>query len=93
MDKYPQDHEIVNYVLSVQDLEEITTYGGDDLQTFSNEQIDLLSEEIKDVQTGERISKFRARKRADVDRMLQMASIGLKRPLSDFEAVYLTDWE
>ena len=49
--------------------------------------------EIKDVQTGERISKFRARKRADVDRMLQMASIGLKRPLSDFEAVYLTDWE
>jgi hypothetical protein len=49
--------------------------------------------EIKDVSTGERISKFRVRKRADVDRMLQMASIGLKRPLSDFEAVYLTDWE
>jgi hypothetical protein len=49
--------------------------------------------EIKDVHTGERISKFRARKRADVDRMLQMASVGLKRPLADFEAVYLTDWE
>ena len=49
--------------------------------------------EIKDVHSGERISKFRARKRADVDRMLQMASIGLKRPLTDFEAVYLTDWE
>jgi len=49
--------------------------------------------EIKDVRSGERISKFRARKRADVDRMLQMASVGLKRPLTDFEAVYLTDWE
>jgi hypothetical protein len=49
--------------------------------------------EIKDVHSGERISKFRARKRADVDRMLQMASVGLKRPLTDFEAVYLTDWE
>ena len=49
--------------------------------------------EIKDVHTGERISKFRARKRSDVDRMLRMASVGLKRPLSDFEAVYLTDWE
>ena len=49
--------------------------------------------EIKDVHSGERISKFRARKRADVDRMLQMASVGLKRPLADFEAVYLTDGE
>lgn len=49
--------------------------------------------EIKDVHTDERISKFRARKRSDVDRMLRMASVGLKRPLTDFEAVYLTDWE
>lgn len=49
--------------------------------------------EIKDVYTGERITKFRARKRSDVDRMLRMASVGLKRPLTDFEAVYLTDWE
>lgn len=49
--------------------------------------------EIKDVHTGERITKFRARRRADVDRMLQMTSVGLRRPLSDFEAVYLTDWE
>lgn len=49
--------------------------------------------EIKDVHTGERISKFRARKRADVDRALQMAKIGLKRPIEDFEAVYITDWE
>ena len=29
--------------------------------------------EIVDVRTGERISKFRARKRADVDRYLKMA--------------------
>jgi len=57
MDKYPQNHEIVNYVLSVEDLEEFTTYGGDELKTFSNEQIDLLSEEIKDVIT-ETITDF-----------------------------------
>jgi hypothetical protein len=49
--------------------------------------------EIKDTHTGERISKFRARKRSDVDRMLRMASVGLKRPITDFEAEYLTDWE
>ena len=49
--------------------------------------------EIIDVKTGERISKFRARKRADVDRSLKMAELGLKRPASDFEARYLTDWE
>lgn len=49
--------------------------------------------EIIDVKTGERISKFRARRRADVDRYLKMAELGLGRPASDFEAVYLTDWE
>jgi hypothetical protein len=49
--------------------------------------------EIKDVKTGERISKFRARKRADVDRYLRMAEIGLERPATDFEAVFITEWE
>lgn len=49
--------------------------------------------EIIDLQTGERVNKFRARKRADVDRALKMAELGLKRPASDFEARYLTDWE
>lgn len=49
--------------------------------------------EIQDVKTGERISKFRARKRADVDRALKMAELGLKRPASDFEAVFITEWE
>lgn len=49
--------------------------------------------EIVDVRTGERISKFRARKRADVDRYLKMAEVGLKRPASDFEARFLADWE
>jgi len=49
--------------------------------------------EIKDVYSGERISKFRARRQADVSRALQMASIGLKRPIEDFEAYYITDWE
>lgn len=49
--------------------------------------------EIRDARTGERISKFRARKRADVTRYLEMARIGLKRPIEDFEAVFITDWE
>jgi hypothetical protein len=49
--------------------------------------------EIVDTKTGERISKFRARRKADVTRALKMAEIGLKRPLSDFEARYITDWE
>ena len=49
--------------------------------------------EIRDARTGERISKFRARKRADVTRYLEMARIGLKRPIEDFEAVFITEWE
>ena len=49
--------------------------------------------EIIDVYTGERISKFRARKRADVDRYLQMAHIGLSRPIEDFEAIFIAEWE
>lgn len=49
--------------------------------------------EIRDVYTGERVSKFRARKRADVDRYLRMAEIGLGRPATDFEAVFITEWE
>lgn len=49
--------------------------------------------EIRDARTGERISKFRARKRADVTRYLEMARLGLKRPIEDFEAVFITDWE
>jgi hypothetical protein len=49
--------------------------------------------EIRDARTGERISKFRARKRADVTRYLEMARIGLKRPIEDFEAVFIAEWE
>lgn len=49
--------------------------------------------EIRDVRTGERISKFRARKQADVTRYLNMAHIGLRRPIEDFEAVFITEWE
>ena len=49
--------------------------------------------EIRDVGTGEKISRFRARRRADVDRYLQMAHIGLARPLTDFEAVFITEWD
>jgi hypothetical protein len=49
--------------------------------------------EIRDARTGERISKFRARRRADVTRYLEMARIGLKRPIEDFEAVFIAEWE
>lgn len=49
--------------------------------------------EIIDVRTGERVSKFRARKHADVVRYLDMARIGLGRPIEDFEAVFITEWE
>ncbi len=48
---------------------------------------------IVDVKTGEIISRFRARRRADIDRYLKMAEIGLRRPASDFEAVFVTDWD
>ena len=47
--------------------------------------------EIKDVNTGERLYKFRARKGADVDRAMSMVRIGLKR--TEIEATFLTEWE
>jgi hypothetical protein len=49
--------------------------------------------EIRDVRTGEKVSRFRARRHADVVRYINMAYIGLKRPIEDFEAVYITDWD
>ena len=49
--------------------------------------------EIRDRRTGERTPKFGARERADVTRYLEMARIGLKRPVEDFEAVFITDGE
>jgi hypothetical protein len=49
--------------------------------------------EIQDVHTGEKISRFRARRKADVTRYLQMAHIGLGRPIEDFEAVFITEWD
>jgi hypothetical protein len=49
--------------------------------------------EIRDVYTGEKISRFRARRQADVTRYLNMAHIGLGRPIEDFEAVFITEWD
>ena len=49
--------------------------------------------EIRDVRTDEKISRFRARRHADVQRYLQMAHIGLGRPIEDFEAVFITEWD
>lgn len=47
--------------------------------------------EIIDVDTNERLYKFRARKRADVDKAMQMVRVGLKK--NNIEARYITDWE
>jgi hypothetical protein len=49
--------------------------------------------EIRDAYTEEKISRFRARRHSDVTRYLEMARIGLNRPIEDFEAVYITDWD
>ncbi len=37
------------------------------------------------------VSRFRARRKADVDRYLQMAYIGLKRSMNDFEARFIAE--
>lgn len=47
--------------------------------------------EIIDVDSGERVYKFRARKRADVDKAMNMVRIGLGK--QNIEARYITDWE
>lgn len=47
--------------------------------------------EIKDVVTGERLYKFRARSGADVDKAMNMVRIGLKK--TEIEASFITDWE
>lgn len=49
--------------------------------------------EIRDVYTGEKVSRFRARRQADVTRYLNMAHIGLGRPIEEFEAVFITEWD
>ena len=49
--------------------------------------------EIRDVRTDEKISRFRARRQSDVTRYLNMAHIGLGRPIEDFEAVFITEWD
>lgn len=47
--------------------------------------------EIKDVDTGERLYKFRARKGADVDKAMDMVRIGLKK--TNIEASFIAEWE
>ena len=37
------------------------------------------------------VSRFRARRKADVDRYLKMAHIGLKRSMNDFEARFVSE--
>jgi len=49
--------------------------------------------EIRDARTEEKISRFRARRKSDVTRYLNMAHIGLGRPIEDFEAVFITEWD
>ena len=47
--------------------------------------------EIVDTDTNERVYKFRARKRADVYKAMNMVRIGLKR--TNIEARFITEWE
>lgn len=47
--------------------------------------------EIIDTDTNERVYKFRARKRADVDKAMNMVRIGLKK--QNIEARFITEWE
>lgn len=47
--------------------------------------------EIKDVDTGERLYKFRARRGADVDKAMQMVRVGLKK--TNIEASFIAEWE
>ena len=47
--------------------------------------------EIIDTDTNERGYKFRARKRADVDKAMNMVRIGLKK--QNIEARFITEWE
>lgn len=49
--------------------------------------------EIIDLKNNQRVSKFRARRKSDIDRALNIAKIGLGRPADDFTAVFLTNWE
>ena len=48
--------------------------------------------EIQDARSGERILRFRSFGRKDINLQLRKATIGLKRPIEDFEAVYIADW-
>ena len=54
---YPQEHKIVEYTLTVADLEELTTYGGDEMRSFTDKQIIDLGEAIQEAIT-DTISNF-----------------------------------
>lgn len=46
---YPKNHMVLDYQMDISDIEELTTYGGEPLRSFTDEQIDALSKELKDV--------------------------------------------
>ena len=48
--------------------------------------------EIQDAQSGARILRFRSFGKKDVNLQMRKATIGLKRPIEDFKAVYIADW-
>lgn len=54
---YPQGHRIVSYSLTVEELEELTTYGGDEARTFTDEQIDSLGKAIREA-ISDTVSEF-----------------------------------
>lgn len=57
LEPYSVSHEIVNYVFTVEDLIDLTTYGGEEPRYFSNEAVDQLAGYIKDA-INETISDF-----------------------------------
>lgn len=46
---YPKNHIIIDYQMDIDDIEELTTYGNEPRRSFTDEQYDALSKELKDV--------------------------------------------
>lgn len=48
MKTYSAEHQILDYHLTVEDLEELTTYGGDEARSFTRDQVDGLAEALRE---------------------------------------------
>lgn len=54
---YKKEHIIISYVLTVEDLEELTTIGGDEKRSFSDKQVIELGDSIQTA-IDEAVSEF-----------------------------------